>query len=204
MRVEEILFGEAARVGRDERQIARIGEIEQMRLGTPLHLVEPANDLDIEAIGEQGLQAIGIGLRARRLILGIEPGEPALPARGQRDQPVGVLRQRREIDMRHLLDRAIEVRHADQSAEIVVAGRVLRIERKPVEHRRDTLGQIGPRDAEHDPDHRLHPGIAGRVGIGHRRIKAVAIGQRRRRKAERRGALGDRLGLDRPVEHRVG
>src|SRR3546814_10033962 len=47
-----------------------------------------------------------------------------------------------ERHMRGLLDRPVEMRAADERAEIVVSGLVLRLEREPIERRLDALGHV--------------------------------------------------------------
>ena len=69
VRLAEIGFGKTARIGRDQRQIAVIGEVEQMRLGAGLDIVVAAGDLDVKPVGEQRLQPFGIGPRAIMLFL---------------------------------------------------------------------------------------------------------------------------------------
>jgi hypothetical protein len=204
MRVEEGAVGEAAGIGRDQRQIAGIGEVDQRLFGGLLDRVAAPGELDVETVGEERLQPIQIVRGTIRLVLVNQPRECALPPCGEGDQAVGATLERSEIDMRGQLDRAIEMRAADQRAQIVVAGRILRIERDPVERGGDAVGHPRPRDAEHRADHRLHAVLLRRVREGHRRIEAVAIGQPGGGKAHRPGLFGDRLGLDRPVEHRVG
>ena len=204
MRVEEVAVREAAGVRRDQRQVALIGEVDQRLFGRLFDHVATAGELDIEAVGEQRLQPVEIGGGPVGLVLVDQPGERALAARGQRDQPVAAPFERGEVDMRRQFDRAFEMREADQRAQIVIAALVLRIERDPVERRGDAVGHARPRDAQHRPDHRLDAVLLGGIGKGHRGVEAVAIGEAGSRKAHRLGLFGDRLGLDRPVEHRVG
>jgi hypothetical protein len=149
----------------------------------------------LEAV-EIGAGAVGLGFRE-------QPGETALAARGQRDQPVGMAFERGEIDMRGHLDRAIEMRHRNERAQIVIALRVLGVERDPVERGGDAVGHVGTAEAEHHADDGLDAVLLGGVRIGHRGVEAVAVGQRGGGKAERARLLGDRLGIDRAVEHGV-
>ena len=129
----EIGLGVASGVGRDERQVERISEVDQARLGGLLGRVAAARQLDVQAIGEQRVELVGIGPRLVVLAIGEQAGERPLPARGQRDQPVGLPGERVERDMRFLVDRAVEVRGGHQAAQIVVAGLVLREQREPVD-----------------------------------------------------------------------
>src|SRR3546814_4502395 len=61
-----------------------------------------------------------------------------------------------------------------------------------------------PQHAQHRADDRLDAILLRRIGERHGAIEAVAIGNRRRRKAELVRLLGYRLGIDRPFQHREG
>ena len=82
MRLVEIPVGKATGIGRDQRQITIIGKIEQVRLRPALDLVEAASQLDVEPIGKQRLQAIGISERAIMLFLGEQAGQSAFATGG--------------------------------------------------------------------------------------------------------------------------
>ena len=204
MRAAEAMLGKAARIRGDDRQPAIIRQVEQRRLGPLFHRIVAPREFDIQPIAEQARQPIGIGQRARGLVLGEQPRERPLATGGERDQPAAELGKGVESDMRRQVNRPIEVRPADQFAQIVIAVRVLRVERQPVDHRRDAVRHVGPCHAQHRADYRLHALAERRIGKGHSRIQPIAVGQRRGRKAQLGRALGDRLGLDRPVEHGVG
>ena len=204
MRRVEFRLGKAGRVGSDQRQIAVIGQVEQLRLRLALDRVQPAANLDIEAIGEQRLQPVGIGERSVGLILGEQAGDRSLAAGGQRDHAVGAPLQHVERNMGHFLQRPVEMRHRDERTDIVIAARILRIEGDPVMHRRRIGRPARPHHAQHGADDRLHALALAAIGKGHRPIKAVAVGDRRRRKTQGLGLLGDLLGVDRPFEHGEG
>jgi hypothetical protein len=146
MRLVKARLGKAGGVGRDQRQAARIGEIDQPILGPRLSRIVAAADLDIEPVGKQLFQRRAIVCGCARLILGIEPRQRPLPARREAEQIVGPPGERLEADMGLLLDRPVKMRHRDKRAEIVVAAHGLRIERQPVIHRRRTRRAAGPRD----------------------------------------------------------
>ena len=203
VRFAEARFLEARRIGGDERQVTRVGEIDQRLLRCFFDRVTAADKLDVEPVGEQRLQAIGIGRGARGLILGEQTRERSLAARGQREETRGMPFQRLECDVRRMFERSVEMRLADQGAQIVVTGRILRVERDPVDHRCAALRHVGAADAQHRADHRLHTSGKGTVGKSHRSVQAVAIGQSGGGKAELCRTLGDRLRIDRAVEHGV-
>ena len=62
VRVVEARLGVASRVGRDERQVGGVGEVDQRGFGGLLDGIAAARQLDVKAIGEQRLQPRGIGL----------------------------------------------------------------------------------------------------------------------------------------------
>ncbi len=204
MRLMEIGYRIADRVGGDDRDTPVIGQFEQLRLGARLNLVQPPDDLDIQPVAEQPLQPVCISERRLVLFLREHARQPAFAPGGQRDQPVGPPLQRRERDMRVLFDRPVEMRHRHEVAEILIARFILRKQRQPVERRGDAIGHVGPLDAQQRPNDRLHPGLLGGVGIGHRGIKPVAITQPRRRKPQLTCPRRNRLGLDRAFQHCVG
>ncbi len=70
--------GEAGGVGRDQRQVACISEIDQRRLGGLLDRLTAPRQLDVETIAEQRLQTVGIARGMLRLPFGEQPGQRAL------------------------------------------------------------------------------------------------------------------------------
>ncbi len=200
----EMRFGKAGRVGCYQRQVAGIGEIQQVRLRLSLYGIEPTTDFDIETVGKECFQPLCIGKRGFGLILRKQAGQRAFAARGQRDQAVGPPLQHVQVDMRHFLQRPVEMRHGDQRAQIVIARLILRIERQPVMDRRRIGGTPRPQHAQHRADQRLDALALACVGKGHRAIKAVAIRDGGGGEAERPRLLGDLLGIDRPFQHGVG
>ena len=96
----ELGVGISGRIGRDQRQVARIGQLDQRRFGRLLDRIAAAAELDIEPAREQRLEPVEIVVRGRRLALGEQPRQRALAAAGQRDQAVGAPFQRVEGDMR--------------------------------------------------------------------------------------------------------
>ena len=137
------------------------------------------------------------------LAVGKELGQGPFGSRCQGDQAVAARRQRLERNMRLFLRRSIQMRCRHQTAQIVIAHIILRIERKPVICCWRPLWQIRPRHAQERADDRLNPGFRAGLRERHDAIHAVAIANRRRRKSEFACALGDVLGIDCPFEHRV-
>ena len=203
----EMRLGISRGIGCDERQIVGVGEVDQARLGRLLDRLAAPAELDIEAAGEQPDQAFEKSLDG--LPFGEQAGERPLPAAGQRDQAVGAPLQRGELDMGVLFDRAAEMRLGDQSAEILVALLVLRVERQPVDQRRLCLHvskaalRAGPGDAQQRADDRLDALLETGVAERHDAVKPVPVGDRGGGKVEPFRLLRDRLRLHRPLQHGV-
>ena len=142
---------------------------------------------------------IGLGLGA--LAVGEQPGERPLPARSQRDQPVGRARRAR--------------RTATCGSSSTGRSRCA-IEPAGTDcHSRPRPSRAAPASRSRPPAPisagRATASIAPMIGCtplakqaslnGIARIEPVAVGQRDRREAELGRLLGDRLGLDRAFEH---
>ncbi len=191
----------AGRVRCDKRKIARICEINQLGFRFHLYGVGSAADFDVDTIGEECRQPIGIVRCGIRLIFRKQPGDRTFRPRRQRNEPVRSSDQRIQCDMGHFLDRAIKMRHRYQGAKIVIARRILGIKRQPVMHCGGVSRAPGPQYTQHGADDRLDPLALAGVGKGHRPVKAVTIGDRRCGKAQRPGLLRDLLRLDRAFQH---
>src|SRR3546814_15434916 len=85
------------RSGRDERQRARIGQVDQRRLGRLFGGVAAPREFYIEPSAEQGFELLDIIIGRGLLLVGEQPRERALAAAGQADQPVGPARKRRQV-----------------------------------------------------------------------------------------------------------
>ena len=194
----EVAFGEIGRVGRHQRQVARIGEVDQRLFRRFLDRVVAPGDLDVEPVAEQRPQPIGIGAGRVMPRLGQEPRQRTLARTGQRDQAVGMAFEVCQQHVRITFERTIQVRAADEMAEVVPAGLVLRIERQPVDRAAILTGYRQRR-----ADNRLHARVAATAGEGDRAVEAVAVGDGDRREAALLGQLGDRFRIDRPFEHGI-
>ena len=86
VRLVHRLPGEVHVVGRDQRQVADIGQLDQRLLGPALRLLAMALQLDIEAVAEQTLQAVEQMLRGRRLAGRQQPAHAAAVAARDRDE----------------------------------------------------------------------------------------------------------------------
>ncbi len=138
------------------------------------------------------------------LTLGEQPADRTLARARQRNQPLGAACEIREQDMRLEFERAFEMRSADEVAQIVVAGLVLRVEREVVDLLAGAPVVPVARDAEQRADDWLDAFVETGLGEHDRAIEPVAVGQRDRGKAALLGQFRHRLGLDRALEHRIG
>ncbi len=210
VRIVERAFGKAGRVGGDERKIAGVGQIDQRFFGSFFLRIVAAGDFDVEALGEEFLKPVEIGFCRGLLLACKQSHQRALTGGGQADQAIGVAHKVCQHDMRIEFQRAIQMRAADEMAEIVVSSGILRIKRQPV-NRRGRGAETGggpfpfwPGDGKHRADDRLHAHILARLGIGDTAVKAVAVGDGCGGKSTFGRRLGDGLRIDRAIQHRVG
>ena len=205
VRLVHVRFGEIGGVGRHQRQVARIGEIDQCRFGALLGRIAAPCQFDIEPVGEQRLQTVEQGLGMALLAFGKQPRDRAFARTGEGDQAVGTAIEVADPDMRFEFERAFEMRLRHEMAQIVVPRLVLRKQRQVV----DQLAlcpfvAAWARHAQQRADDRLDAfGLAG-IGEHDRAIQAVAVGDSDSGKAALLGQLGHRLGVDRAFQHRIG
>ena len=77
-------------VGRDDRQVAGVGEVQEVRLGLGFLAQAVALQLDIEPVAEDVMEAGEAGLRPVELAIADRSVDRSAGAAGQRDQPLGV------------------------------------------------------------------------------------------------------------------
>ena len=78
----EARVGVSRRVGRDQRQVARISEVDQRLFrGLLDRIVARATDLDVEPVGKQRLKPVQIGFGLVALPFGEQPRERAFAPR---------------------------------------------------------------------------------------------------------------------------
>src|SRR5262245_5857799 len=99
MRCVESRLGILGRIGRDEREVERIGEIDQATFRRLLYRIAAPRHLDVETIGEQGLQSPRISAGLLGLAVGKQAGQSPLASRRQANQPLGSALQGVERDM---------------------------------------------------------------------------------------------------------
>ncbi len=100
--------------------------------------------------------------------------------------------------MRLQFQRPVEVRAADQMAQVLPAGLVLGEQGQRVDP-----PAIFPRHPQEGARDRLDAVVAAACGKGDRAVEPVAVADGDGGKAAFLGQLGDSLGIDRPVEHRI-
>ena len=152
---------ELDRVGRHDRQVARLRQPQQPGLAALLDGVIGAGNLDIEPAREQLHQHIGIILD--RLPFGEQPRQRAIGTAGQAEEAIGSPLEIRQPYMRVIGWLNPKMRLADQRDEIAIAGGVLGIEHQRII---DWPRQRGTRpralDSDQRADDRLHALILGR------------------------------------------
>ena len=102
VRLVVVTRGEKRLVGRDKRQAARIGKLDQRRLGQPFRRHAVALQFDVKAITEQALQRFAARLRERALAAPIarSSGPPGPPVSAIR--PSASAAEPGELDVRLL------------------------------------------------------------------------------------------------------
>ena len=111
-------------VGGNDRQRARVGQIEELALDLQL-LPEPvALDLDVQAIAEGLLQTEQARPGVVLLALAQSAVDRAIGASRQDNQAVTELRKPLDVDMRHLLRGRIKERARGELHQILIAGGV--------------------------------------------------------------------------------
>ena len=201
--------GEIGLVGRDQRQAAAVGELDQRRLGHFLGFEPVALELHVEAVAEN----LGEALEATFGEVGHVMAERAVdragrPA-GQRDEAVAA-HQRVEGDVRLVAVLRIEPQARHEPHEMAVAGLGLGQQHD----RRAGNAQLcearggGRRVAEIDrrlrPDDRLHAGLGELLREFERAEQVVGVGDGERRHLVGLGELGERLDGQRALAQREG
>src|SRR5687768_4095587 len=101
--------GIECRIGRDERQIVLISELDKAGFRPLFVLVLATRNLDVEPPGKKRDEALQDEVRGRLLSLADQPHEGAVSTGRQGYQAVGPALQRVQADMCRLLHRAAEM-----------------------------------------------------------------------------------------------
>ena len=81
-------IGISSGVGRDQRQAAGVGEVDQGRLRRFLDRVAASRQLDVKPLGEERLKVVDIGFGLGLLTVGKKPRQRPFRSRGECDQTV--------------------------------------------------------------------------------------------------------------------
>ena len=108
MRLVVLALGEERLVGGDERDAARIGELDERRLGGAFGGGAVALQLDVEPVAEQTRQRLAAPARQTALTGDDRGIERPARASGQRNQAIGLALQPSELEMRLLVRRCLE------------------------------------------------------------------------------------------------
>ena len=125
MRLLVARIGEERIVGGDQRQIVRIGEIDEIALDALLLRHAVAHQLDIEPAAEKRGKLQQHRLGGWLLPFGEQPPHRATRSAGQSQQPVAMAFEHGDIDLRLLAATGLEKRLADQLQEIAIARLIL-------------------------------------------------------------------------------
>ena len=206
VRLEHRRRGEEAVVGGDQRQARGIGERDQAGLDGVLQRLAVAMQLHHAAIGERlgeaGEQRLGLGF----LPLGQQPGDRAVGAAGQQDQPGRVRGEHIERKLRLQPGFGFQEAARGQALEVGQPGRVLRQQHQRIGRQagRVRAGRVGAGQGDLAADDRLD--ALGRAGLaelqGAEQVAGVGDGDRGHRRLARQG--GDLVGLDGALAERIG
>ena len=195
MRLVVVGRGEIDLVGGDDRQRARVGEIEQHRLGLDLVLEAVALDLDVEPVAEDLLQHLQALERHLLLALAQRHVDRAVGSAGQRDQAVAVGFEPLDLDVRRLVLGRIEEGAGGELHEVLpaalVAGKAAPCapagcERgwlAPARCRPLPCGAVAEIDLQRAADDRLDAGVGQLVGELERAEQVVGVGEARPRES---------------------
>ncbi len=187
--------------GRDERQVATRGQVDELRVDPLLHLEMRVLQLDVDVVLAEDLrQAVELRLGVRAPALLERLAHPTGQAARQRDQPLPVLLEQLPVDARLVvvaLEEA-ERREPDQVRVARVVRREQREVRVPLLLRSALVGDVHL--AAHDRLHALLPRLAEELD---RAGERAVIGECDGRHVELGSPLGERRNAARSVENRI-
>ena len=203
---EHALVAEEHVVGGDQRQVGRVGELDQ-RLFDLVLLRRPVPlDLDIEAAREDALQPVERDPRRVRPVLQQMPPHLARHAAGQRQQSLRVRRQVRQRDLWDEPRLGAQERIAGQLHEVAIAGFVLHQQDQLVRWRAHARAfrLVRTRHRHQAAGDRLHAGVLGVGGELHGAEQIAGVRHRHGRHLLAARQLHQLLGLDRAFGQRIG
>ena len=129
MGIEKFGFGEKCGVGGDQRDILRIGHVDQGVLGCVFNRIISSAKFDVKSIRKKDLKIFGIFSRSAILSLGKQSCQCSFAARGQGNQTLGQPGHLFECNVGIMVFRPIKMRHRHQATQIMISKLILRIER---------------------------------------------------------------------------
>ncbi len=211
MRLMILAAGKQRFVGGDERDAARIGELDQRGLGGAFGRGAVALQLDIEPVAEQPRQRLAASLRQGALAGDDCRVERAAGAAGQHDQPVGLALEPGQLEVGLLVRRRLQKGARVQPHQAAIAGlargqqndaRAL-LHRAAASHARVRF-LVGKIDRERTADDRLDPRRRHLVREFERPEHVVGIGERERGLPIGLGELGQPRDRQRAFEQGIG
>ena len=208
-------LGEVDLVGRNDRQRAAVGKLEQRRLRLDLVLEAMTLDLDVEPVAENSLQRLQALEGDLVLALAQRFADRPVGSARQRDQALAVRFEALDLDVRCLILARIEKCAGGELHEVLPAAVVAGEQRQRAAQLRarrvgpGALQSIGLRpvaeiDLQRAAHDRLDAGLRQLVGEFERTEQVVGVGQPYRGKALRHRQLGELRDGDGAFQERVG
>ena len=210
VRLVERVVGEVDVVGRDQRQLAAIGQLDQRGLQLGLAFEAVALQLDVEPAVEDLGQTAQQGLGERALRFVDQSSDGTAGTAGQRDQALVVGGQHVEIDLGRLARIALQEGAADQPQQTAVADLVLGQQHQLVGRRPDAVARLGapalavPPQRDLAADDRLNAGFGREAGELQGTEEIAAVGHGDRGHLLGPAKLDQGLELDRAFRQRIG
>jgi len=142
MRIVEIAIGKIGVIGRDERQVMPIGQLDEAWLGPRLFRGPVAHQLDIKPVRKQSRQLCQDGFGGFCLTFRQKAASRTLRPTCQAQKSLTGLRQVRTSDHRLSRHFTCEIGSANELQKVAVARFVLRQQHDPIR-----FGQASPRSA---------------------------------------------------------
>ena len=210
MRLVVLALGEQRLVGRDQRDAARIGELDERRLGGAFGRSAVALQLDVEPVAEQPRQRLAAPARQTALAGDDRRIErPAGPS-GQRDQAIGLALEPSELEMRLLVRRRLEkcARIEPHQAAVAALARGQENDARALQDRAVAGARagllVGEIHRQCAADDRLDARRRHLVGEFERPEHVVGVGERERGLPVGLGELGKPRDGQRAFEQRIG
>ena len=176
--------GEERLVGGDERNAARVGKLDQRRLGHPFGRHTVTLQFDVEAVAEQPLQMFAARYQKRALSGPNRRVERPIGAAAERNQPVGLAGEPVKFEVRPFGRFGVEIgarAEPHQAAIAILPCRKQHDPRPALTHCGRALVVVAEIDAERAADDRLDARTRHLLGEFERTEHIVGVGERERR-----------------------